>query len=353
MSRMGMIIMIAALATAACDSPAELPGNQPGTGQPGTGNPPAGHPVAASISIGGYALPMLAGDTARLTATAYDGAGTVLPLPVSWSSADTARATVTPEGLLRARSGGSVRINVTVGSQSTHAMIAIRNRAAVVDELSPRSAGVGSGPVMIRLQGSNFVPGAQVMFGGESLPTMRISDTELRAEVPAARLRNFGVAQVTVLNPESQGPSAPRSFAIERNPLVSTTYRLVGLEDGTALPVEVDRFRYRHFPTGEEYDQVIRAITAGRLVLEARGGEETQFLQYYTETLTDVATGAVVHQSELVWFGFVSYDMLDGSIILVSGGLPGTVRGRVSGETAMVLEQAIGGTSRSWRYVKQ
>jgi hypothetical protein len=347
-------MMAAALALAACDakSPLEVPGGgQPGNGQPGTGQPPTQAP--GNISLEGVSSPLLAGDTARLTVRVWSPDGQELTPPVVWSSANPSLATVTADGLLTAVAGGTVKIDVLVGGYPTYMTVQIRNRAAVLEDISPRKVMIGSESMTLTVRGQGFLPGAQVMWWKTALPTTRISDTELRAEIPAAELRRYGGIPVTVVNPLSQAPSSPLDFVIERAPLVETQYELVGLESGGGLPVETRRGPYKHWRTGVEYAEVIRTISQASLTLQARAFEELTFVQIYTETIVDAATGAVVDEGRHHWFGLVHTNVVDGSILFISGGLPGTVPGRRPSQSTLVMEQSLGGGERSWTYRKQ
>jgi hypothetical protein len=353
MSRIWKISMVAmTLALAACDSPADVPGSQPGPGRPGQPADTVRHPAVGTVAIGGYSMPLVAGDTARLTVKAWSPSGEELTVPVSWSSADSSLAVITADGLLAARSAGLARVDVQVGSYRTYAQVQIRNRAAVLEELSPREAMAGSEPLMITIRGRHFAAGAQAIWWRTPLPTVRVSDTELRAEVPASHLAQWGGAPITVLNPESVGASSSISFVVNRWPVVKKTYRLAGTQSGDGLPVQVRRGSWQDWQTGVRYDDVITTITAGRLELEERQAEDTYFIHYTTETLTDAATGQVVKTNELVWFGWISYDALDGALIFNSGGLPFTVRGRRLDDGSIVMEQNVAGRIVPWVFMK-
>lgn len=71
-------------------------------------------PRVATITLTGNAPLNALGDTLRLAATARDSGGTpVVGASLAWASADTAVATVTPQGTVTARRNGSTAVSVT------------------------------------------------------------------------------------------------------------------------------------------------------------------------------------------------------------------------------------------------
>ena len=73
-------------------------------------------------------------------------------------------------------------------------------RPTPLSGLTPASAGVNSGPVALRVDGSCFEPGATVLWNGEELVTTFIDSTRLDAIVPAPMLATAGFASVNVRN---------------------------------------------------------------------------------------------------------------------------------------------------------
>ena len=71
-------------------------------------------PVADEINIGSLDHPVSVGDEVRLEAVARDKRGQPVFRPVTWRSADTSIATVTPEGELVARAEGLTRVVATL-----------------------------------------------------------------------------------------------------------------------------------------------------------------------------------------------------------------------------------------------
>jgi hypothetical protein len=354
MTHIFRIVTIAtSLAMAACDSPVEVPGSaNPGGEQPG-GNPPALPPVIGSVSIGGYTLPLVAGDTAQLTVRAWSPAGVELAVPVAWSSADTALVSVSESGLLSARAGGMATISVDVGGHRTDVPLSIRNRPPALESLLPAKVPVGSAGFTLAVRGKDFVQGARVMWWKTPLETVRMSDAELRAEVPAALVAYWGGAPISVVNPLADRPSASADFIVERAPAVEVRYDLVGLESGVMLPVETQRGSYRHWQSGAEYAEVLRHVTRGSLTLTHRAHEESSWLLSYTERVSDAAGGAIVEEVEYHAFGLVTRDPLDGSVRFVDGSIPRAFGGRFIGEFSLVMEKSLGGGVKAWMYSRQ
>jgi uncharacterized protein (DUF1800 family) len=94
-------------------------------------------------------------------------------------------------------------VTVQVTSQANPALVAtstvtILNPIPVVSSVSPQSIGVGA--FTIQVNGSDFVSGAQVMFGTAALTTTYVSTTELMAS-GTATTSQVGNVSVTVMNP--------------------------------------------------------------------------------------------------------------------------------------------------------
>lgn len=82
-----------------------------------------------------------------------------------------------------------------------------------IARLEPSSVVEGSASFELKLRGSDFTSWSVVKFNGISLKTNFISESELRAVVPARLIRSAGTAAVTVDHP-MVGPSPPAYFFI-------------------------------------------------------------------------------------------------------------------------------------------
>src|SRR6185437_14736920 len=90
--------------------------------------------------------------------------------------------------------------------------------------MSPQVAAAGSSSVALNVTGSNFQPGASVLWNGSSLVTNFISASALQATIPDSSLSTAGSAVVTVSNGSSG--SSPKSLAFTITPASSGTTNL-------------------------------------------------------------------------------------------------------------------------------
>jgi hypothetical protein len=87
--------------------------------------------------------------------------------------------------------------NGAVSNEVTFTVVGIR-----LDQISPNQAQPGAATFTMSLLGSGFLRGATVSFGGTTVPTTFESATSLTAVIDASLLRDAGVRQVTVSNPD-------------------------------------------------------------------------------------------------------------------------------------------------------
>jgi hypothetical protein len=106
------------------------------------------------------------------------------------------------------------------GNATSNALPFVVSAAAPqISGLSPTAIGAGSSRLNLTVTGSNFAPGAQVVWDGELLQTQFVSAGELRAQVRAALLSVGQSVGVRVRNPApSPRNSALRSFTITARP---------------------------------------------------------------------------------------------------------------------------------------
>jgi hypothetical protein len=104
--------------------------------------------------------------------------------------------------------------------QSAEASAASGYPLPTITALSPGSAPVSASSVLLKLTGSQFVPGVSVVHwkvNGQdtSLVTVCPSATKATATVPGALLHTAEAAQITVVNPApGGGDSSPASFTV-------------------------------------------------------------------------------------------------------------------------------------------
>ncbi len=90
-------------------------------------------------------------------------------------------------------------------SRSSSAVITLVNPVPVVTSVSPASIGIGA--FTITVNGSGFVNGSVINFGGQTLSTTYLSGSELTADGSAA-LAQVGNVPVTVQNPDPGGATS-------------------------------------------------------------------------------------------------------------------------------------------------
>jgi hypothetical protein len=121
--------------------------------------------------------------------------------------------------------------------------------------LTPASAPIGAGPLSLTIDGSNFVPGATVGFGSDTISSnilVNAAGTQIIVTVPAADLSTAGSEGITVTNPS---PGGGTSNTLSFNVSKSTISVSVSLENGCgntlgSLPVNGTCYVYAKV-TGE------------------------------------------------------------------------------------------------------
>ena len=79
------------------------------------------------------------------------------------------------------------------------------NPTPTITTILPSSALVGGAPIELRINGTNFVAGSMVNFGGAAPITTFANSTLLTAAIPAAAITSTGTLTVTVTNPAPGG----------------------------------------------------------------------------------------------------------------------------------------------------
>jgi hypothetical protein len=187
-----------------------------------TVGPPIANPVPALASVG----PMTAqAGTGPLRLT-VNGSGFVPGAAIHWNgaakittrvSADLLTAVIPTADLLLP---GDARVTVVNpapgGGTSAARSVQVVHYAPAVSGISPGGVTAGSPDIAITVTGNNFLPGAEVHWNNAARQTSRVSTTQLRALIPAADLRSFGSANVTVVTRAGQSVlrSAPAVFTV-------------------------------------------------------------------------------------------------------------------------------------------
>ena len=79
------------------------------------------------------------------------------------------------------------------------------NPTPTITTISPNSSVAGSAAFTLTINGTNFVAGSMVNFGGSTPATTFVNSTQLTAAIPAASIASTGTPAVTVTNPAPGG----------------------------------------------------------------------------------------------------------------------------------------------------
>ncbi len=89
------------------------------------------------------------------------------------------------------------------------------NPVPTLTQIAPSTMSQGTGDTVITLSGTGFVPTAQALWDGTTLPTTFVGPTQLAATIAASDLLAASTHQVSVLNPlPGGGISAPIAFTV-------------------------------------------------------------------------------------------------------------------------------------------
>ncbi|MFN0108882.1 MAG: beta strand repeat-containing protein [Blastocatellia bacterium] len=95
--------------------------------------------------------------------------------------------------------GGGTSNGLTLSISSTP------NPVPTLVGLTPNGTIAGDSDFMLVVTGTNFVPGAYIVFGGQPLPTIYVSPNEVRASVMGEQVAAPGSVDVHVINPAPGG----------------------------------------------------------------------------------------------------------------------------------------------------
>src|SRR5207253_5779296 len=110
----------------------------------GAWTPPAAAPVA-SVAVAPATASLTVGQTAQLTATPKDSAGTALTgRTVTWASSNTAVATVGPSGLVTSKAAGSATITATSEGKAGSATVTVAVVPVASVAVTPATATIPS-----------------------------------------------------------------------------------------------------------------------------------------------------------------------------------------------------------------
>lgn len=196
------------------------------------GDGPTGQAPVASVSVTAPSGAIVAGQTYQLTLTALDAGGKQLSgRTVSWTSSNSAVATVSTSGLLSALSGGTVTISATAEGKSGSMQLTVAPKPVASVHVSATSSTVY---VQDQLQLTRELRGAD----GEVLgvrPTIWTSSSNSVAVVSTSGLvTGISVGQATI-TARSEGTSG--TFTVDVQPMpapvVTGATQMVSGQSGT------------------------------------------------------------------------------------------------------------------------
>jgi len=101
------------------------------------------------------------------------------------------------------------------GGTSTSFTFSVLSPVPTLTSISPNQATVGSAAITMTVNGTNFVKGAVVSFGGSALVTTFVSSTQLTATIPSSLMTSAGTFYVVVTNPApGGGDTSPLTFTV-------------------------------------------------------------------------------------------------------------------------------------------
>lgn len=143
-------------------------------------------------------------------------------------------------------SAGSANVAVQNPNAPLSASVKFTINGPTVTTLTPATANVGDPGFTLTVAGTNFVPGASVLWNGTALPTIYGSTTQLQGLVATSLLASSGTATVTVQNPGGAGsgiivftigpPSLKITTASLPDGVVGTSYSQILAAQGGTLP---------------------------------------------------------------------------------------------------------------------
>lgn len=207
-----------------------LTGGSGGTVSP----PPSSNTTTVTVTPSTSAVRI--GDTATFNATVTNASNTAVTWSVNGVAGGNATVgTISSSGTYTSPAAIPNPVTVTVTATSSadttisgSASITLQNPVPIVSTVTPAIIPVGA--FTLTVNGSKFISGAQVMFGGQALTTTFVSSSKLTA-TGTATSGQAGAVNVTVVNPN------PGTIASANYPVTvsnSTTQTLVALTPAAA-----------------------------------------------------------------------------------------------------------------------
>jgi uncharacterized protein (DUF1800 family) len=199
------------------------------------------NPAAASVQVG-------ASQQFTATVSGSSNSGGTLSQTVTWSvngiaGGNVSLGTITNAGLYKAPatvpSPDALSVTATSTTDTTitgSSVVTVQTPMPTVTDVGPSPVPVGS--FSLTVLGTNFVNGAQVMFGSTSLSTTFVSTTQLKATGTATSAQNGTAVNLTVMNPGSVTSNVYVVHVGTSNTKISITPN-----SGTLLPGQTMQFK--------------------------------------------------------------------------------------------------------------
>jgi uncharacterized protein YjdB len=180
----------------------------------------------ASVAVAPLSSTMSSTQTQQLTATLKDAGGTVLTgRPVTWSSSNTAIATVSNTGLVSptgANDSGTVTITATSGGVNGTATVAITQDPVASVTLAPASSGISATQTQqltatLKDAGGTVLTGRAITWSSSNTAIATVSNTGLVSPTGA---NDSGTVTITAT---SGGVNGTATVAITQDPVASVT----------------------------------------------------------------------------------------------------------------------------------
>ena len=173
-------------------------------------------PASTVVNSGGFTLTVNGSNFVSGSTVNFNGAARA----TTFVSAAKVTATILASDV---DSVGNFPVTVTNpapgGGTSTSVNFAVTNPPPTVSTIAPTSATAGGAAFTLTVNGTGFVSGAKVNFGGNAAITpSSVTSTQIIATIPAADIATAGSVSVTVTNPApGGGTSSAQAFAINNS----------------------------------------------------------------------------------------------------------------------------------------
>jgi uncharacterized protein (TIGR03437 family) len=192
--------------------------------------------VPSTATAGGPAFTLTAQGSAFVSGSAVQWNGSALA--TAFVSSTQLTATV-PASLIASAGTASITVVNPGGYLSGPATFTITTAPApTLTGCSPGGVTAGGPAFTFTVQGTNFAPGATIVWSGVSLVTTFVSSTQLTAIVPASLIATAGAVSYEVVNPGGVA-SAPVLFFITALPAITSLVPSTATAGGPAFTLTV------------------------------------------------------------------------------------------------------------------